>query len=86
MTKMPTEMPPREVITEAAIEAMRPGDTIKEDSALPGEQISVHRGERGHWTVRLGIGGVSLAKSARRAMVYVRDRRRLARREQKPVL
>ena len=42
------------------------------------EPITVEACEGG-WIVRLGIGGVTLAKSPRRAMVYVRDRRRLAR-------
>ncbi len=65
-------------IDEQQIGAMKVGDRLSEITEAPGEPITVDACEAG-WLVRLGIGGVTLAKSARRAMVYVRDRRRLAR-------
>jgi hypothetical protein len=64
-------------INEQAIASMKHGDKLTEITGTPGEHITVEAGESG-WIVRLGIGGVTLAKSARRAMVYVRERRRLA--------
>ena len=64
-------------IDEQQIGAMKVGDRLSEITEAPGEPITVDACEAG-WLVRLGIGGVTLAKSARRAMVYVRDRRRLA--------
>ena len=65
-------------IDEQQIGAMKVGDRLSEITEAPGEPITVDACEAG-WLVRLGIGGVTLAKSARRAMVYVRNRRRLAR-------
>ena len=64
-------------IDEQQIGAMKVGDKLSEITEAPGEPITVDACEAG-WIVRLGIGGVTLAKSARRAMVYVRNRRRLA--------
>ena len=64
-------------IDEQQIGAMKVGDKLSEITEAPGEPITVDACEAG-WLVRLGIGGVTLAKSARRAMVYVRERRRLA--------
>ncbi len=69
-------------ITEQAIAAMKPDEVLSEPT--PCGNITVQAfglRSRGkdvpHWLVRLDVGGVSLARSEKRAMIYVRERRRM---------
>lgn len=65
------------MIDVRSIRDMREGAVLTEECS--GQELYVARHTR-HWTVGLGQGGCSLARSPERAMVYVRNRRRMARR------
>ena len=65
-------------IDVAQIAAMPVGGMLTEPSVWFADPIMVVRSNDSRWLVRLGFGGVSLARSAERAMFYVRDRRWLA--------